>query len=97
MEINKYILSRAAGGGGKRKTLLPPMRIKKNSRNCKYKMGPKINTFSFFNIKSNGKHIKIHFCKYQISTNIKNTEINIYAQDRRSIRTGIHSLSKVSI
>ena len=64
------VLSRAADRGWKRKTLLPPMRIKKNSRNCKYKMGPKINTFSFFNIKSNGKHIKIHFCKYQVSTNI---------------------------
>ena len=93
-DMYDVILSRADNRQRERKTLLPHMR-KKNSRlNCNSKMGPKIDTFHTFYIKTNGQPIKTHACgiKYQrISININtdqqiSTNINKY----QSISTNVN-------
>ena len=91
-------MSRADNRERKRKTLLPPMRKKTNRLNCNSKMGPKINTFSYFSYKNKWKTYKNTCVRYQqinkyqpISKNIiKYQQISTNINKYRPISTNIN-------
>ena len=94
--VKKFILSRAADRERKRKTLLPPMR-KKNRLNCNSKMGPKINTFSYFSYKNTWKTYKNTCVRYQKSTNINQyQQISSNINKYQPISTNINKYQPIS-